>query len=227
MGASGKSGIYVGEKGSINYEPIKGNVTEFENALRTKQIVPTIEHGALYDKDGNPIVGYQGNEHSIPVDERVMQVDGTFTHYHPDEHFGGTLSMADLSVFSKSNLNELRAVSSQGQLYSIKADKNVDRKGLQNWIKVNRKMAQKNFENSYKSALKKATTPLKSGPHKGQIKLTDPKSGKVTYRQPMTPKQAANFARKYSVGMFERMYKKNLSKFGVTYTSTKGGKGTK
>jgi hypothetical protein len=40
----------------------------------------------------------------------------------------------------------------------------------------------------------------------------------------MTQQQAVNYARAYSVGMFDRMYGKALSRYGVTYTSTKAGR---
>lgn len=222
----GATGMYIPrEPGQIKMEPITGRVGEWERSIRSGESTQNIEHGALFDKNGEPIVGYQGDRHSVAIDQRVLNSDGTFTHYHPDRDFGGTLSMADLKVFARSNLSELRAVSNQGQLYSIKANADVDRKGLAKWVKANQRLAQQNFERSYESALKAATTPLKSGPHKGQIKLENRRTGKVTYRQPMTPQQAQRYARQYSVGMFDRMYGKALSRYGVTYTSTKAGRG--
>ena len=222
----GSSGVVVARNaGSVQFEPLSGGVRDWENTLRRGEVAPDIEHGALFDRDGNPIVGYRGEPHSVAIDQRVLQSDGTFTHYHPDRSFGGTLSMQDLKVFARSNLNELRAVSGQGQLYSIKAGADVDRQGLAKWVRANQKLAQRNFESSYRSALKQATTPLKTGPHKGQIKLVNRTTGKVTYRDPMTPQQAMRYARQYSVGMFDRMYSKALSKYGVTYTATKGGQG--
>lgn len=228
MGSTGiviRGGRLGARGGDVQREPLKGTISEWENPLRRREVEPNIEHGALYDENGKPIVGYKGERHSVAVDRRVLDVpNATFTHYHPDKSFGGTLSMQDLKVFSRSNLRELRAVSGQGQLYSIRAGANVDRQGLAKWIQSNQKLAQKNFNNSYKSALKQATTPLKSGPHKGEIKLVNRITGKVTYRQPMTQQQAVNYARAYSVGMFDRMYGKALSRYGVTYTSTKAGR---
>jgi len=226
----GATGIVIPRPGSargrIQYEPLAGRVSDFENGFRTGEVNSDIEHGALYDAQGNPIVGYRGQAHSVAVDRRVLETpDATFTHLHPDKNFGGTLSMQDLKVFARSNLRELRAASQQGQLYSIRANANVDRAGLAKWIRSNQKLAQRNFNRSYESALKQATTPLKSGPHKGQIKLVNRTTGKVTYRQPMTNEQAVRYARAYSVGMFDRMYSRALSRFGVTYTATKAGRG--
>ena len=221
----GSTGIHVGNP---NYEPITGRLGDFENDFRQGNSNVNIEHAALFDSNGEPIIGYVGERHSVAVDNRALNTPGaTLSHFHPDKGFGGTLSMADLKLFSKSQLGELRAVSKQGQLYSIKAGQNADRQGLAKWLKRVEPIAKKNFNNSYEKAFKTVTTPLKSGPHKGEVKITDPKTGKSVYRQPMTPVQARNFARQYSVGMFDRMYSKNLSKFGVTYTATKGGYATK
>ena len=226
----GATGAYIPKPGTkaaraIRREPIKGNINEWENSLRRGDIELDREHAALYDKDGKPIVGFQGDRHSVAIGKEINNPDGvTMTHYHPDKSFGGTLSMQDIRVFATTPIREIRAVSGQGQLYSLKAGPNVDRAGLAKWVQSNQKLAQKNFNNSYKSALKQATTPLKSGPHKGQIKLTNRVTGKVTYREPMTKQQAINYARTYSVGMFDRMYGKALSRYGVTYTATKAGR---
>ena len=237
----GSTGIVVRSRTTVNgsgiqREPIKGTISQWENPLRRREVEPNIEHGALYDENGKPIIGYKGERHSVAVDRRVLDTpNATFTHYHPDKSFGGTLSMQDLKVFSRSNLRELRAVSGQGQLYSIRANGNVDREGLRKWINSNQKMAQKNFNQAYSRALKEATTPLKSGPHKGEVKLTTRRTVRgedgqrrevrtVTYRKPMTQQQAINYARATSVGMFDRMYGKALSRYGVTYTSTKAGR---
>ena len=216
----GSKGILVG--GVVKMEPLSGGVGDFENYLRQGGGNVDVEHGALYDENGEPIVGYLGEEHSVNVDGRVTKTEnGTFTHFHPNNDFGGTLSMQDLKVFAKSKLKEVRAVSRQGYLYKIEANKNADRDGLRKWINKNQKLAQKNFESAYNGAIKAATTPLKSGPNKGKVKLVNKSTGKVVYRNPMTPEQAQKFARKYSVQMFERMYNKALSKYGVKYTGTK------
>ena len=237
MGSSGR-GLVVPRRNSsrrLNLEPIRGGINEWENATR-RGAESNIEHGALYDRNGNPVIGYKGDRHSVAIDRRVLNTPGaTFTHIHPDKSFGGTLSMQDLKVFARSNLKELRAVSSQGQLYSIRANENIDRKGLAKWVKSNQKIAQKNFEQSYDRALREATTPLKTGPHKGQVRLTSRQTvrdengnrkevRKVVYRAPMTRQQAVNYARTYSVGVFDRMYGKALSKYGVNYTATKAGR---
>lgn len=226
----GATGLYVPRPGSagaaeIAREPLSGSLGDFENRFRRGNDETTrIEHAALFSDNGEPIVGYQGDRHSVPLDQRVLNNPGaTLSHFHPDTAFGGTLSMQDLKLFAKSQLGEMRAVSRQGQLYSIKANADVDRKALDKWVKRVEPIAKKNFRNSYDRARKAAQTPLKSGPHKGMVKLTNPSTGKSVYREPMTNKQAMNYARQYSVGAFERMYKKNLAKFGVTYTSTKGG----
>ena len=218
----GATGAYIARNtGKVKLEPLAGTITEWNNSIRSGNRDPEIEHAALYDANGEPIVGYQGDEDSVALDSRVLRVPGgTMTHNHPDDDFGGTLSMADLNVFARSQLKRIEAVSSQGSLYTITAGENVDRDGLRKWIRANQKLMQRNFSNSYKSALKKATTVIKSGVHEGKVKLTNPKTGKAIYRDPMTPEQAANYARQYSVGMFDRMYKKAFDKFGISYNST-------
>ena len=215
----GSSGILT--SGPFNQIPVTGTLEDWEKSTRAGQDRKT-ETATFFTMSGEPITGFGGDEHSVHVDPRYLQVDGgILTHNHPDNDFGGTLSMQDVKVFAKSNLSEIRAYSEQGYSYSLKAGKNADKDALLRWVKVNQKQMQKNFIRSYESAYKQATTPLKSGPHAGQVKLVNRRTGKVVYRQPMTDAQAVRYARQYSVGAFDRMYQKNLSKFGFTYTSTK------
>lgn len=210
--------------GTPQYEPVTGTLRDWERYIRQGNN-SDIEHAALFSQTGEPIIGYKGDEHSVTLDKEHItnSQGGILTHIHPDNDFGGTLSMQDLSMFANSDLSELRAISEQGQLYSISAMRGLDREGLARWVKTNRKLMQKNFAKSYKSAYKSATTPLKSGPNAGKIKLVNRRTGKTIYRNPMTPEQAARYARQYSVGAFDRMYQKNLAQFGVKYTSKKSG----
>jgi len=227
----GSTGVVIarGNSGKVKPLPITGRMSQWETrTARDAAKGPKkgrVEVAAIYDKDGNPVGAYQGERHSVSMPDRALQVPGgTLTHLHPNDYFGGTLSITDLKTFSKSQLAEVRAYSKQGQIYSLREGANADKKALLNWARRNEKMIQSNFNRSYESALKQATTPLKSGPHKGQIKLVNKRTGKVTYRQPMTPAQADKYARTYSVGMLDRTYRKNLEKFGFNYTSTKAGK---
>ena len=241
MGSLGE-GVYVG--GNVKHLPISEDIRAWE-ARSLKEAQEGVGHGkvetgALFDKNGNPIDAYLGTEHSVAIDPKKLnapETEGaTFTHLHPDDSFGGSLSITDIHTFARSNWGQLRATSKQGQVYSITATENADREGLRKWAQSKAKLYQKNFNNAYDSALKQATTPLKSGAHKGKVKLvtrtnvTDPKTGerktvkKVTYRDPMTPAQADKYARTYAVGMFDRTLAKNLEKFGFKYVKTKGGK---
>ena len=242
MGSLGRDeGVQIG---NATHLPIKEGLRQWE-ARSQKEAQQGVGHGkvetaALFDKNGKPIDAYLGTKHSVNIDPNKLnapETEGaTFTHLHPDDRFGGTLSMTDIHTFARSNWGELRATSKQGQVYAIRATENANREGLQKWAQSKAKMYQKNFDNAYNSALKQASTPLKSGPHKGQIKLTtrqnrtNPETGKretitkVTYRQPMTAAQADKYARTYAVGMLDRTYAKNLEKFGFKYVKTKGGK---
>lgn len=214
----GASGIVI--TGSPNYEPITGNMADWESAIRRGDVSPNIEHAAYFDKNGNPVVGFWGDENSVGIDRKhIFDVPGgTMTHYHPDKDFGGTLSMQDLWVFAKSGWDEMRAVTSQGYAYSIKTTPNTDKKKLEQWVKSKKKLMQRNFNRAYAAAFRQATTPLKSGPNKGKVKLVNHTTGKVTYRKPMTKQQAAKYVRTYVTNMYDAMYRKNLKQFGVTYT---------
>ena len=215
----GSSGILLG--GSFKQIPVTGTLEDWEKSTREGRD-KTTETATFFTQSGEPITGFMGDEHSVHIDPKYLQVSGgVLTHNHPDNDFGGTLSMQDIKIFADSQLSEIRAYTEQGQAYSLKVGKNADRDALKRWVKTNQKLMQQNFARSYKSAYKQATTPLKSGPHKGQIKLVNRRTGKIVYRQPMTDAQATRYARQYSVGAFDRMYQKNLSKFGFTYTATK------
>lgn len=215
----GASGILLG--GPFQQIPVRGNLGENESYTRGGADSKT-ESAIFFNAQGEPITGFAGDEHSVHIDPRYLQTPGgVMTHNHPDNDFGGTLSMQDLKVFANSQLGEIRAISEQGNVYSLKAGPNADRAGLARWVKAEQKLMQRNFQRSYDSAYRQATTPLKSGPNKGKVKLVNRRTGKVTYREPMTEAQAVRFARQYSVGAFDRMYKKNLGQFGFTYTSTK------
>ena len=190
----------------------------------------TKEYAVLFDANGIAYMAYGGDENSVKVGPEVLRSTGSLTHFHPDEGFGGTLSMQDLNMFSRSNLMELRAFAKQGQLYSVEAKAGADRNVLRNWVKANAKLQQKNLTNSYNKYYKMATAePIKTGEHAGKIKLVNPK-GQTIYRDPMTKEQAAKFARTIAVGSIDRMYKKAfasdgvLGKAGFSYKSTKAGK---
>lgn len=225
--------IVGGGSGAVNSYELSGPYTAKDVESRGRNVNAfgegeNNEYGVLIPANGAGAKVFLGERHSVAVDKASLDAaaGGVFTHKHPDNSFGGSFSMTDLKVMAKSQLGEMRAFSKQGQLYSIKANANADRKGLSNWVNSHQKIYQKNFENSYRSALKSATTPLKSGPHKGMARIAvGRKDGKTVYKyvKPMTPSQADKYARQYSTGSFERAYKKALGKFGFTYTSTKAG----
>ena len=217
----GASGILITSE--PNFEPITGDMGDWESALRRGDVNPNIEHAAYFDKNGNPVIGFEGDEHSVGIDRKhIFDVPGgTMTHYHPDKDFGGTLSMQDLWLFAKSGWDEMRAVTSQGYAYSVKANAKTNKKGLEKWVNSKKKLMQRNFNRAYAASIRQATTPLKSGPNKGKVKLVNHTTGKVTYRKPMTKAQATKYARTYATNMFDASFKKNLKKFGVKYDKAK------
>lgn len=227
-----------------NRLPISGNIRQWErrtlNEINQGPEEGRVEVAAMFDTSGNPIDAYVGDRHSVSFDVRKLnapETEGaTFTHMHPNSNFGGTLSLQDLKVFARSNWGEMRAYTKQGQLYSIKANENVDREGLKKWLNSKESIIKKNFAQSYEKALNDAQKTLKSGPNAGKVKIIDKvtkrtdKNGKertkiiYKYVKPMTDAQAAAYARQVSVGSIERAYRNGLAQFGVTFTKTKGGK---
>ena len=250
MGARGKGIVIARNTDKIQKYPITGSQSidqwEFRNTSEFKKNNSMVnmlseggknEYAVLADDKGIPYMAYKGERHSVPLDKSAIQSSGTLTHYHPNPGLGGTLSMQDLKVFAQSNLKGIRAFAQQGQLYSLTAGPNADRKGLLNWVKKNQKLQYDNFAKSYDSAYKNATTTFKDKKGNEYIKIrvrqiVDTPQGpkqvtKVVKRAPMTKKQAAAYARQYSVGQYDRMYKKALDKFGFNYVSTKAGRNIK
>lgn len=230
MGSGGKSGIQIvsNTSGRVKELPIvsKDGLDTWEKGIKNNDY----ETAVVFDKDGVPVFAFEGDAHSVAIPQKATQVEGgVLTHNHPDKYYGGTLSEADIRNFANSKLDEMRAVQSDGTTYILRAKPNLDRDKLRRYINKNQKLMQKNFEGAYTKALKQATAaPIASGKNKGKIKLTVPSQGKTItkYVNPMTPEQAQAYARTYSVGIFNRTYKKNLNKYGVEYVVKKSKAGS-
>lgn len=230
----GATGAYIGDpskSGSIQELPItsQGDLDAWERANKRQGI----EYAVVLDENGKPMTAFSGDEHSVGLHPRVLDWEGvTFTHNHPDKYFGGSFSTTDLNTFAKSKWAEMRADTAQGKTYILRATPNSDREGLLKYTNSQAKFLAKNFKNSYKSALKNAAKTYTDKDGKKYIKLktlVKDKNGNVQYyengkpktkivkRPPMTPAQADKYAREYSVGLYDRTYKKNLEKFGFEY----------
>lgn len=219
MGSKGLK-VVSNNSSSIHRLPVQGSQKQWE--VESKQDVHGYETAAVFDSDGKPIDAFTSHDqHSVAIPESVLNMQGAnVTHTHPNPSFGGTLSMTDVRTFAQSEWNSISAISKQGFIYRLSVGSNANKKGLLNWTKKTGKLLQKNFNKSYEAALKRATTPLKSGANKGKVKIMHP-DGKAEYRNPMTPKQAASYARQYATGMYDRAYKKGVEQFGFKYEKTK------
>lgn len=207
--------------GTVRPLPITQGLKDWE--IRNLKRNETVERGALFDANGNPLGAWLGDEHSTSIPHKILEAEGaTFTHNHPNDKFGGTFSFTDLKTFADSKWKEIRATSEQGQLYSLIAGPNADKAKLKSWVKSRENIIDRAAKSAYDKALKSATTPLKSGPHKGEVKIGSKATG-YTYRQPMTPAQADKYARQFAVGILDRSYEKNLKRFGFNYIATKAG----
>lgn len=222
----GSSGIKVSfDSANLRPIPIQGGLREQEYS-RTVQGLDH-EQFMLFDRDGNPVKGFDGDRHSVSVDNDTLRIDGNGYHNHPDPGWGGTLSMTDIGLFARSQMQSLSAIDQQGNTYTIRDKGNGDRAGLAKWVNKNRQLLNKNFQQAYRKQLKQLTTPLKSGPHKGMVKVQVQKrvNGKLvtktSYQKPMTPEQADRVTRQITTGMYERAYAKAFDKYGFTYVTGK------
>lgn len=228
MGSGGVK--LVGEKGNVKMFPIaqgKNTVADVEKSWRDGTNGfgnPNVEYAVVYDPNSGEIpVVYQGDAHHVNVRAEEGEKEGyTLTHFHPDKNFGGTLSTTDIRTLTSTKLGEIRAVTRQGITYGLRAGSNANRAGMNAWAKRSNNILQKNFNNSYASALQRA--------REGRTVRHVSPSGKVTWRYnrdaqgnviKMTPAQAAKYARTYSVGMYDRAIRKAAEQYGFTYYKKK------
>ena len=212
-------------------DELKNNDVAIRREIKKHPELNVDKVGLLFDKNGNPIVGFYGEKGNtmstsqINVDPKYKNVEGAiFSQTYTDNLFGGTVTPHDLEQLARSKWGGINTSSKQGQMYSVVAGENADRQGLLNFLKSKRKLLNKNFNASFKRSYKSAITPLKSGPNKGKVRLVDSTTGKSVYRDPLTKQQALRYARQYATGLYDRTWEKNLKKFGFTYNATKAGK---
>ncbi|SDZ37589.1 hypothetical protein SAMN05444416_1291, partial [Thermoactinomyces sp. DSM 45892] len=97
---------------------IPETVTKFEDEIRNH----SKEHGQFFDKNGNPVSDVVvGSEKSISLsDYKHLAKDATFTHNHPKN---GPFSLEDLITAKGFDMAEIRAVTPNGKIYSMKRGK--------------------------------------------------------------------------------------------------------
>ena len=222
-------GIKVG--GNVRMLPIaQGNTTvadlERDWMNRTGSVFSRgdREYAVVYDPNSGEIpVVYEGDRHSVNVRPLDTEREGaTLTHFHPDRRFGGTLSTQDLRMFTNSQLAEIRAVTSSGQVFGVRAGANANRQGLSNWLRSRNNVLQRNFRQSYTAAMRRAlegrTVRHVSPTGKISWTLRRDSNGNVVR---MNREQALAYARQVSTGAYDRAYRNALERFGFTYYKRK------
>ena len=238
MGSTGYSGsgdLIIGG-GNIMELPVAGKMYRDDyingllqrgNKAQSNNPLTNAPHEEMYifDKNGTALAGFTGGSGSVSIRGNTLQYEGAEGYHNHPGSFGGTLSLTDLKTFSQSKWSSITAVDAQGRQYTVKAGANANREGLRKWATNQGRVLERNIQNSYKKTVTQATTPLKSGPHKGMAKISVTKRNangktvtKTSYIKPMTPAQADKLGRQVATGMFDRAYKKNIAKFGFTYT---------
>lgn len=90
-------------------------IKNVEDKIRTQNY----ESAAIIDKDGNQLLFKDGGESSVTFtdEESRMMLGATLTHNHPGS---SQFSTEDVQTFVRRDLKEIRAVGSNGTIYSLK-----------------------------------------------------------------------------------------------------------
>lgn len=162
----------------------------------------TYEEMYVFDKSGNMICAYKGDDKSVSFPEDVLDIEGaTVTHGHPKgfAEFGGTFSWADINNMLNSKWAEHRATASgQGEMnYIMRATKKADPKGLR--LQINKEFP--TIDKDWKSVY---------------LDTYNEEIAKGT-----TKKQAKHIARQKGVGVLNAFYKRVFPQFGYEYITRK------
>ncbi|MBQ3311678.1 hypothetical protein IJG72_06335 [bacterium] len=121
-----------------------------KNLRKIEKEIMTLEHeeGIIFDKDGNVLEKIGGEKHRVIVNEEILRKmnNKIFTHNHPS---GNVFSSDDLfSGFAKASLRELRAVTPDGTVYSLKPMEGSNIKKLLPEFEQTEKKALRTFKES-------------------------------------------------------------------------------
>jgi hypothetical protein len=104
-------------------DPYKNRtMADYEDAIQKLNY----ERAGVYDKDGNQIFEKGGQKNHVNFTGREMGYlpGNTLTHNHPGNHsngqYGSSFSDADIRLFSYNGLQEIRAITVDGRLFSLK-----------------------------------------------------------------------------------------------------------
>lgn len=159
-----------------------------------------VEYSAVMDEKGRAMgTVYRGSLHSTSVDTSYAfaHKESTIMHNHPDKHWGGTFSDADLQMHSIMGNRGIVATAKEGTYHMIRG-KNADYAG-------------------FGRAYNKADPMLKA---EWQKKWADI-SSKKTFK---TPAARAKAERQVFVGVYHKWFKENSSQYGLNYVFQKSAK---
>lgn len=181
-----KPELTVYEEREQNQDKIKATLHDVEEKRRGLKH----EVGTIIDREGNIIAEFQGEEHSVSVDDGMLK-DLIFTHNHPS---GGCFSDGDIENMIADGLLELRASTPQGTYYSLVRTANADKNST--------------FAYDYKKAnsIVTATKQVQEDLKKGIITKQDMKDKGFNLYIEYMSKNAENFLAE------------NAAKYGYIYT---------
>lgn len=129
---------------SVDVSKINEASKKVENTIRGK----TVEHGVVIDLNGNVLARSKGDLGSVSLPKGVNLKDTTFTHNHPSGNSG--FSGADIMIFARYNMREMRAVGKGGKDFSITRTGSETNGGLATVIeKVANDFSDKAFDVAY------------------------------------------------------------------------------
>ena len=159
-----------------------------------------VEYSAVMDEKGRAMgTIYRGNSGSTSVDTSYAftHKEATIMHNHPDEHFGGTFSDADLQMHSVMGNRRIVATAKEGTYHMIRTSKTDYA--------------------AFGRAYNKADPQLQL---EWQRKWADI-SSKKTFKTAAAREKAE---RQVFVGVYHKWLKENSSKYGLNYVFQKSGK---
>lgn len=194
-----------GKSSRSNINPVDISKIKDKSLAGIEKRIRPLKREQLYAFDEKKVLkeGYRGNATGVNFPPSLLKLkNGVVTHNHPTgyEGFGGTFSPADIRALLRSDWKELRATASgQGEMNYIlrKTDK----------------------------ATKRKTTAFLNALKKNEARLFN--EGAKVYREEFNANKdkgqavARKRARQKFVGILDKWYKDNASKYGYSYVKRK------
>lgn len=159
-----------------------------------------VEYSAVMDEKGRAMgTVYRGNRHSTSVDTSYAfaHKESTTMHNHPDKHWGGTFSDADLKAHSALGNKRIVATAKEGTYHMIRTNKTDYA--------------------AFGRAYNKAEPQLNA---EWRRKWADI-SSKKTFKTAAAREKAE---RQVFVGVYHKWFKENSSQYGLNYVFEKSAK---